>query len=152
FVTAFRLRARAIEQSGFTTDLSMLAVFCLAFIGSTLDWAHGRVTAVGLAIILAFFLEAKDKLRAFFRDTLTSVEFSDTLRFLALIFIVYPLLPEGDYGPYLAFNPQRIWMFVILVSSVSFVGYFFDKFLGQTVGLELTAVLGGIASTTAATA
>lgn len=43
-------------------------------------------------------------------------------------------------------------MFVILVSSVSFVGYFFDKFLGQSIGLKLTAVLGGIASTTAATA
>lgn len=152
FATAFRMRVKLMEQSGFTTDLSMLAVFCMTFTGSTLDYEHGRVTAVGLAIILAFFLEAKEKLRTFFKETLTNVEFSDTLRFLALIFIVYPILPPGDFGPYSAFNPQRIWMFVILVSSVSFVGYFFDKFLGQSIGLKLTAVLGGIASTTAATA
>jgi uncharacterized membrane protein (DUF4010 family) len=151
FLTMFRFRSKDAEGSGFTTDLSMLAVFCLTYAGSQSDFEHGRTTAIGLAIILTFFLEAKDKLRRFFHETITSVEFSDTLRFLALIFIVYPLLPEGDFGPYSAFNPQRIWMFVILVSSVSFVGYFFDKFLGQSVGLRLTAVLGGIASTTATT-
>lgn len=151
FLTTFRLRNSNMEGSGFTTDLAILAVFCLAFAGSSDDFEHGQTTAIGLSIILTLFLEAKDKLQRFFRETITSVEFSDTLRFLALIFIIYPLLPSGDMGPYDAFNFQRIWMFVILVSSVSFVGYFFEKFLGQSIGLKLTAVLGGLASTTATT-
>jgi uncharacterized membrane protein (DUF4010 family) len=151
FLTAFRFRESTIEGSGFTTDLAILAVFCLAFAGSSDDFEHGQTTAIGLAIILTLFLEAKDKLQRFFRETITTVEFSDTLRFLALIFIIYPLLPPGDLGPYDAFNFQRIWMFVILVSSVSFVGYFFEKFLGQSIGIKLTAILGGLASTTATT-
>lgn len=151
FLTAFRFRSTNLEGSGFTTDLAILAVFCLSFAGSSDDFEHGQTTAIGLAIILTLFLEAKDKLQRFFRETITAVEFSDTLRFLALIFIIYPLLPQGDMGPYNAFNFQKIWMFVILVSSVSFVGYFFDKFLGQSIGIKLTAILGGLASTTATT-
>jgi len=151
FLIAFRTRADNLEGSGFTTDLAILAVFCLAFAGSSDDFEHGQTTAIGLSIILTLFLEAKDKLQRFFRETITPVEFSDTLRFLALIFIIYPLLPAGDMGPFDAFNFQRIWMFVILVSSVSFVGYFFEKFLGQSIGIKLTAILGGLASTTATT-
>lgn len=151
FLTTFRFRCHELVGSGFTTDLAFLAVFCLAFAGSSDDFEHGQTTAIGLAIILTLFLEAKDKLQRFFRETITTVEFSDTLRFLALIFIIYPLLPAGDLGPFDAFNFQRIWMFVILVSSVSFVGYFFEKFLGQSIGLKLTAILGGLASTTATT-
>ncbi|MBX9669815.1 MAG: DUF4010 domain-containing protein [Candidatus Obscuribacterales bacterium] len=151
FLTAFRFRSGTPESAGFTTDLALLAVFCLSFAGSSDDFEHGQTTAIGLAIVLTFFLESKDKLRRFFRETITAVEFSDTLRFLALIFIIYPLLPAGDLGPFEAFNFQRIWMFVILVSSVSFVGYFFEKFLGQSIGIKLTAILGGLASTTATT-
>ncbi len=151
FLTAFRFRSGTPEGAGFTTDLALLAVFCLSFAGSSDDFEHGQTTAIGLSIVLTFFLESKDKLRRFFRETITAVEFSDTLRFLALIFIIYPLLPAGDLGPFEAFNFQRIWMFVILVSSVSFVGYFFEKFLGQSIGIKLTAILGGLASTTATT-
>jgi uncharacterized membrane protein (DUF4010 family) len=45
-----------------------------------------------------------------------------------------------------------VWGFVILVSSISYVGYFLQKFIGGRMGLSLTGVLGGLASTTAATA
>ena len=42
-------------------------------------------------------------------------------------------------------------MFVILISSISYVGYFLEKFLGEEKGLVYTAILGGLASTTAVT-
>jgi uncharacterized membrane protein (DUF4010 family) len=52
---------------------------------------------------------------------------------LAIIFIIYPLLPEGNMVR-TALAPRRIWLFVILVSSISFVGYFLQKFLGPAKG------------------
>lgn len=42
-------------------------------------------------------------------------------------------------------------MFVILISSISYLGYFFEKFLGEEKGLIYASILGGLASTTAAT-
>ena len=98
------------------------------------------------------FLEAKRSLHKLVRETITEVEFNDTLRFLAIIFIVYPILPAGEFGPYQFLAPRKIWAFVILVSSVSYAGYFLQKFLGAKRGLKLAGVLGGLASTTAATA
>jgi uncharacterized membrane protein (DUF4010 family) len=65
--------------------------------------------------------------------------------------VIYPLLPTGAYGPYAFFEPRQVWKFVILISSISYLGYFLEKFMGQEKGLFYTSVLGGLASTTAAT-
>ena len=65
--------------------------------------------------------------------------------------VIYPLLPAGAFGPYAFFEPRQVWKFVILISSISYLGYFLEKFLGQEKGLFYTSVLGGLASTTAAT-
>jgi uncharacterized membrane protein (DUF4010 family) len=137
---------------GITTELAALTTYCLAFLAASPVNPLGEQLAIGLAIVVVGFLEAKKALHKLVRETVTETEFNDTLRFLAIIFIVYPILPEGDFGPYLFLSPRRIWTFVILVSSVSYAGYFLQKFLGARRGLKLTGILGGLASTTAATA
>ena len=43
---------------------------------------------------------ARSSSRSFVRDAISDREFIDTLSFLALIFIIYPLLPTGSYGPF----------------------------------------------------
>ena len=40
-------------------------------------------------------------------------------------------------------KPSQVWKFVILISSISYLGYFFQKFLGEEKGLIYTALLGG---------
>jgi len=141
-------KRRQPQGVGLTTDLAAIAVYFLSYTTAIPSFRHG---AIALAIILTAFLEAKRTLHRFFRETLTEVEFTDTLSFLALIFIIYPLLPQGSFGPYEFFSPRRVWFFVILVSSISYVGYFLEKFLGENTGLKLVGLLGGMASTTAST-
>lgn len=138
-------------KAGMTTELAGIAVFCLCYVTTSPDFKAGEPTAISIAVIMTLFLEARRRLHKFFRETITEVEFNDTLRFLALIFVIYPVLPNHAYGPYQFFNPRNIWLFVILVSSVSYAGYFLEKFMGATRGLWVTSVLGGLASTTAAT-
>ncbi len=150
-IISFRFRTEEGSEPGFTTDLSLLAVFCLAHVCVLASSEHARAAVIGVSIVITFLLESKDKVRKFFGETLTTGEFTGTLLFLALVFIIYPILPEGNFGPYDGFCPRDIWTFVILVSSVSFGGYFLEKYLGSTSGLRFTAVLGGIASTTATT-
>jgi len=139
------------ERSGVTTEMAAIATFLLGFLTASPEISLGPSVAVGLTIVMVFLLEAKRALHKFIRETLTEAEFSDTLRFLALIFVIYPVLPEGAFGPQQAFNPRQIWLFVILVSSISYLGYFLEKFLGTRAGLRFAGVLGGLASTTAAT-
>ncbi len=135
------------ERSGITTELAAVATFALADLCLTSDRQFGA----GLGIVLAMILAERDQLRRFVRDAISDREYIDTLSFLGLIFIIYPLLPAGHYGPFGFFDPREIWLFVILVSGVSYVGYFLTKFTGTERGELLTAIVGAIASTTAYT-
>jgi uncharacterized membrane protein (DUF4010 family) len=141
------MRAQHPERSGITTELAAAATFALGALCLTADRQFGA----GLGIVLAAILVERDQLRRFVRDAISDREYIDTLSFLALIFIIYPLLPTGSYGPFGFFEPRRIWLFVILVSGVSYVGYFLTKFTGSERGALLTAIVGAIASTTAYT-
>jgi len=140
-----------VERHGITTEMAAVATFGLGYLTSTRLLSDGAMLAIGLSIVIVAFLEAKRAMQKLVRETITETEFRDTLRFLAIIFIIFPLLPVGEFGPYRFFSPRRVWLFIILVSSISYVGYFLQKFLGAGRGLALTGLLGGIASTTAAT-
>jgi uncharacterized membrane protein (DUF4010 family) len=142
------MRTQHPERSGITTELAAAATFALSGLCLTSDRQFGA----GLAIVLAAILAERDQLRHFVRDAISDREYIDTLSFLGLIFIIYPLLPTGSYGPFGFFEPRKIWLFVILVSGVSYVGYFLTKFTGRERGELLTAIVGAIASTTAYTA
>jgi uncharacterized membrane protein (DUF4010 family) len=50
------------------------------------------------------------------------------------------------------FNPYKTLFLIILISGISFVGYFLTRFLGPRRGLGITGILGGLASSTALTA
>ena len=139
------------QRSGITTEMAALATYCLGFLAASPTREHGEFLAIGIAIVVVGFLEAKRSLHKLVLETITEAEFNDTLRFLAIIFIIYPILPQGEFGPYQFLAPRRIWAFVILVSSVSYAGYFLTKFLGPKRGLKVAGILGGLASTTAAT-
>jgi uncharacterized membrane protein (DUF4010 family) len=47
-----------------------------------------------------------------------------------------------------AINPYKIWLIVVLVSFISFVGYVLVKVLGANAGIGLTGLIGGLASST----
>ena len=50
-----------------------------------------------------------------------------------------------------ALNPYKIWLIVVLVSFISFVGYVLIKLLGTGAGIGLTGLIGGLASSTVTT-
>jgi uncharacterized membrane protein (DUF4010 family) len=71
---------------------------------------------------------------------------------LLIISVVFlPFLPNQGYGPYEALNPYWIWWMVVLICSISFVGYFAIKYVGNRRGTLVTAITGGLASSTAVT-
>ncbi len=141
-------RIKDRTEHGITTELAALLTFWLGFMTQQSDLG---LLALGVAVGVTIILMVKAPVTHLVRDVISKVEFYDTVKFLAIVFIVYPLLPEGEYGPYGFFAPRTIWKFVILVSSVSYVGYFLTRFLGGSRGLLLTGIMGAVASTTATT-
>ncbi|MBN2100693.1 MgtC/SapB family protein [Candidatus Dojkabacteria bacterium] len=135
---------------GLTTELSVLLVYVLSSVSMIEDYQN---LAVILSVILAILLSAKDLLHGFAKKT-KQIEWYDTLKFVFMVFVILPLLPNKDFailGVNDAFNPYETWLMVIFVSGVSFVGYVLTKMVGGAHGIGLTGVLGGLVSSTAVT-
>ena len=136
---------------GITTELALISAFGLSFAISRPNGAELLPIAIALAIAVTFVLGAKEHVKTFIASSITPTEVSATVRFLALIFIIYPLLPNEQYGVYGFFNPRTLWLFVILATGVSFIGYFLRKFFGERKGMWMTGLVGGLVSTTVTT-
>ncbi|WP_425410189.1 MgtC/SapB family protein [Hyphococcus sp.] len=146
-VAAYWAAARGGEDGfGGTTEVAIAVAFLLGFSatrGSLLVAAAGGVAA---AIILSI-KPSVEKLA----DSLSSEELYAALRLLAISIIILPVLPNEGFGPYEALNPREIWLMVVFISGLSFVGYWLIKIVGQDKGFLLTGLAGGLASSTATT-
>ena len=72
-------------------------------------------------------------------------------RYAVIAGAVLPFLPSGHYGPLGAWNPQRLWLVVVLVTGFSFLGYVANRIFGERHGTIATALIGGAYSSTAVT-
>lgn len=136
------------KHLGFTTEMALLATFLLGAM-AYFDYTVAVIFAILVAVILAF----KDPLHEF-TYRLPKEEFYDSLKFAIIAIVILPVLYEQfnhDYGPLGAFNPYQLWLIVVIVSAISFIGYFLVKWFGARLGLALTGIVGGLASSTAVT-
>ena len=76
-----------------------------------------------------------------------------TLKFAVITAIVLPVLPNEGLGPppFDVLSPHKVWLMVVFISGISFLGYVLIKFVGARRGVGLTGILGGLASSTAVT-
>jgi len=76
-----------------------------------------------------------------------------TVKFAVISLMILPFLPNQAYGPagLEVLNPHTIWLFVVFISGIGFVGYVLIKLVGPGKGIWLTGLLGGLASSTALT-
>jgi uncharacterized membrane protein (DUF4010 family) len=70
---------------------------------------------------------------------------------LIATFIILPILPDRTIDPWDAWNPQSLWLLVLLIAGLSLVGYVLTRMLGAHRGIPLTGLSGGLVSSTAVT-
>lgn len=131
---------------GSTSETSYLLSFIL---GSLVFWGHILIAAI-LAVVITTFLSSKSYLRKF-AGKVEKEDIYATLKFALITIIILPLLPDRTFGPFDVLNPSKIWIMVVLISGLSFTGYILFKIVGTEKGILLLSLLGGLASSTAAT-
>jgi uncharacterized membrane protein (DUF4010 family) len=131
---------------GTTTIAALLLCYSLG----ALVWYDQARLAIMLAITTTVLLYFKPELRGM-TQRLTRRDLVSVLQFLVLTFIVLPILPDQNYGPYGAFNPYQAWMMVVLISGLSLAGYVALHWSGHRYGAPLLGFLGGLVSSTATT-
>jgi uncharacterized membrane protein (DUF4010 family) len=135
-------------ELGITTEVTALLAF---IVGALCGWQEVGVASVATVVCL-LLLTLKDFLHGLARR----VELADveaTLTFAVISVIILPLLPNDNFGPppVDVINPYKIWLMVVLIAGLNFLGYLLVKVLGGEHGLVLTGILGGLVSSTAVT-
>jgi uncharacterized membrane protein (DUF4010 family) len=134
------------EDPGTTTQAALMLCFGL---GAAV-WYGYSTLAIMLAIVTTVLLHFKPELQNMSKS-LTRRDLQSILQFAVLSFIVLPILPDQDYGPYSSLNPYQTWLMVVLISGVSLAGYVALRLVGHRYGAPLLGFLGGLVSSTATT-
>ena len=130
---------------GMTTSIALLLSYVLGVFV-----AYGRVTeAVFVTIAAAIVMFAKDWMHRMVKG-LSRKEVLDFLEFLALVGIIYPLVPQEPIAFYsVAVNVMDIWTLVFLLALINFAGFVGSRYVSGRRQMELMGLLGGLVSSTA---
>ncbi|WP_407275233.1 MgtC/SapB family protein [Halothiobacillus sp. DCM-1] len=145
-LAGYRAAQRRDPSVGMTTEVAGWVAFML---GALVIVGQGMV-AVAVAVVVMVLLGSKARVHRGV-TLLSEQELFALFQLLVLALVVLPLLPDRGMGPWQALNPRVIGWLVLLLAGLSFIGYFAIRVLGARRGLLLTAVFGGLVSSTALT-
>ncbi|MCU0637049.1 MAG: MgtC/SapB family protein [Methanothrix sp.] len=131
----------------FTAAVAAVVTFALGMLAGLPD---SILLAVALSIITTWILATRAVAHRYV-EALSETDLLDTLKMGIIALVIYPLLPEEPLGPWGVLNPRQVWLFVVMVSLIGYVGYILIRILGAERGLSLTGILGGLVSSTAVT-
>jgi uncharacterized membrane protein (DUF4010 family) len=134
------------EEEGITSEVAALLV---PLLGAMMIWNQPAVAAA-LGVITALILALKPRLHGVARR-MSAEDLRATLEFSIITAVVLPLLPNEGFGPFGVLNPFQIWLLVVFISGIGFLGYVLMKFIGTEQGVGITGLLGGLVSSTATT-
>jgi uncharacterized membrane protein (DUF4010 family) len=106
--------------------------------------------AIASAAVAVALLAMRAELHGFV-ERLDEADIKALARYAIIAGAILPFLPRGHYGPLGAWNPQKLWFVVVLITGFSFLGYIANRLFGERNGTIATAIIGGAYSSTAVT-
>ncbi len=137
-----------LGRLGLTTEMAAV----LTLLAGVLCYHAHYELAAALAVAITWLLSLKVEMHGL-AARITRQDLFAVLKFAVITLIILPVLPNVNYGPKPldVLNPYRIWLMVVFISGISFLGYVLIKALGPRRGIGLSGLLGGLVSSTAVT-
>ncbi len=146
-VVGYFIQAWQKEHIGITSEVSILISVMIGVL--CYQGELGLAVALGIAttVILSLKVETDRFVKALSRE-----EVYAALQLAVISAIVLPVLPNRPLAdpPLDVLNPFNIWLMVVFISAINFIGYVFSRLVGQQ-GIELSGLVGGLVSSTAVT-
>jgi len=133
------------KRIGVTSPISLFFIFVM---GVLVGYDYGLYAIVS-SIVVSFLLIQKQPLHQF-AGNLTKEELYNAIQFLAVAFILYPVMPEKQFFGLV--NLRYAIFIVILVSLISFLSYVLLRKFGTERGICYSGFLGGFVNSETTTA
>src|SRR5690554_1005416 len=134
-VMAYRIRMEHMRNYSITGIIGLLLTFSFGALAVAVDIMIAATAAVITTIILDNRREIHNALQR-----LQEHELDAALKLLLISVVMLPLLPNEGLGPNSLLNPYEIWLMVVLIASISFVGYFAMRMGGTERGILFTSL------------
>src|SRR5258708_14989612 len=132
---SYRHKLETYNEAGVTTEMSGLVTYVVgALVSRDRFWI-----ATTLAVLSILLLELKEFLESLSTKIPASEIFTFT-KFLLLTFVILPIVPDKEYGPF-ALNPFKAWLIVVAISGVSYGRYPLVKSSKGQGSVKLAALL-----------
>lgn len=105
---------------------------------------------VAAAVTAVLLLEGRQRLHRLVLQV-PSDEVFTLGKFLILVGIVLPLVPNHPVVAWTPISPFQVWLALVAISTLSYASYLLQRYLPSRSGALLPAILGGIYSSTATT-
>jgi len=139
-------KIRFRKHFGLTSIIIALITYCL----TPLIYLQPAWLVMLVVVTILIFVEIKENLfiisRKFGRD-----EFTTLAKFIIIAGVILPLLPHHPISSQINISPYQFWLAIVAVSGISYFSYLLKKFVFPDSGTILTALLGGLYSSTATT-
>src|SRR5580692_11338208 len=150
---AIWLYAHIQRSSGSDSDRPSLMIptaNLLAYTFGPLALTQPLWITVAAAVTAVLLLEGRERLHRLVLQVAPDEVF--TLgKFLILVGIVLPLLPNHPIIAWTPLSPFQVWLALVAISTLSYASYLLQRYLPMKSGALLPGILGGFYSSTATT-
>ncbi len=146
FITMVHFITNKHKPSGITTELSLLIAYSLGIVAGLGYYKE----AMAVVAITTTLLSLKGKLR-FYIKSITQEELYAFIKFVLLALLMLPILPKTPLSPIETLSAFDIGIVIVITSSLSLISYILMRFVDTEKGILITALLGGLYSSTMTT-
>jgi uncharacterized membrane protein (DUF4010 family) len=134
------------KDFGLTSVIIALITYCMAPLVITQPaWLY-----ILVVVTVLIFTELKETFTSF-SQKIEKEEFITLAKFLIIAGIVLPIVPDRPFVSYLTLTPYKVWLAVVVISSISYLSYLIKNYIFPKSGIIISGILGGMYSSTATT-
>lgn len=137
---------RDFKDYGTTTVFVALITYCLG----PVVVSEPRWMGLLLVVTVLIMTELKETFGTISKK-FDRYEFITLAKFLVIAGVILPIVPDQPFVTWINLTPYKIWLAVVVISTISYVSYLLKKFVFKDSGIVVSAILGGLYSSTATT-
>lgn len=141
-----RLRADDPGHGYLMVPVCTIAAYALGGVAMT----QPAWLTVGLTVAAVLLIGSRARLHAI-TETVPFEEVVTLAQFLLLVGVALPLLYPLPAIPFTTLTPFKVWLGVVAVSTISYASYLLDRYVFRRRGTIVSALLGGMYSSTVTT-
>ena len=146
FVVFYYQKIKVFGRFGVTSIIVGLITYSLA---PLVELAPPWLT-LSIVVVILILVESKEELQQL-SSKFDKDEFTTLAKFIIIAGIILPLLPNKPIFKGISITPYSFWLAIVAVSGISYFSYLLKKFVFPKASILLTAILGGLYSSTATT-